>query len=357
MAFSVPDSWKPHIEGILTDPGVVVVVGGTDTGKTSLCTMLAGEGFRSGLSTAVVDGDLGQSEIGPPTTVGLGVVESEFALMSDLRPRALAFVGSTTPIGHLLPTAVAVKRLTEQAQRLGCGLVIVDTTGLVRGATAARLKTQKIELLRPKHIIAVQKGSECEHFLKLFDTWSECTVHRMQLSSGVRRKTPVIRTQRRTVRFREYFVSAKEHRIPFDDVVTVGAWLCTGQAMEPKLVKYVESVLGTPVNHAEILDQGVFVVIGKQYRSKGIDEMQEFFRTKSIHIVPVTRYKDLVVGLQGEHLETLALGLLKELDFPSRTMTISTPLRTIASVKSIKFGSVKVRPDGVEVGQLRPGEV
>src|SRR3989442_7161458 len=62
---------------------VTLILGTSDTGKTSLTARLAGALAARGERVAVVDADVGQSEIGPPTTVGLGHVPAAPAPPAD----------------------------------------------------------------------------------------------------------------------------------------------------------------------------------------------------------------------------------------------------------------------------------
>ena len=84
------------------------------------------------MSVGVVDADLGQSDIGPPTTVGLGRLCPPVERLADAEVLGLYFVGSTSPQGHLLPTVLGTRMMTEKALRLGLDRVIVDTSGLVK---------------------------------------------------------------------------------------------------------------------------------------------------------------------------------------------------------------------------------
>ena len=70
MPIQVPNEWQDHIDDVKASPGTVVVVGAIDVGKTTFCALLASQGVEAGIPTAVVDADMGQSEIGPPTTIG-----------------------------------------------------------------------------------------------------------------------------------------------------------------------------------------------------------------------------------------------------------------------------------------------
>jgi len=363
MAFQVPDEWQPHLQDIVSTPGVTVVIGAVDTGKTSFCALLANQALRAGVSTAVVDGDMGQSEIGPPTTVGLGIVESPIQALSDVEPRALCFIGTTSPVGHLLTSASGAKILVERAAELGRKLVIVDTTGLVRGLVARTLKTHKIELLRAKHIVALQKADEAEHFLRFFDAWRDCTIHRLPVSPAVRLKSQTLRAQRRAVRFREYFRGGQALDISLEQMPTSGTWLHTGSPLEPKSLTSASRALRSEVIHGELIGQmagrplGLYLVAKETYNRQGVEELKQEFGTSAVVVVPAAKYANLIVGLVDEHLNVLALGIVQKIDFRTRTAVVFAPLRSIQPVRAIRFGFLKLLPDGTEIGRIRPGEV
>ena len=48
----------------------VMLVGDTDTGKSTLSIYLANMAIRSGLLPSVIDGDIGQGDLAPPTAIG-----------------------------------------------------------------------------------------------------------------------------------------------------------------------------------------------------------------------------------------------------------------------------------------------
>lgn len=115
-------SWAQSVQALLDFPGVAMVLGAPDTGKTTrvadAALHLAGAG---GLPVAIVDADIGQSTIGPPTTIALSLIKRpvpEFSL-DTLPLHALLFVGAISPIGHLLQTVVATKRMVEKALQAG----------------------------------------------------------------------------------------------------------------------------------------------------------------------------------------------------------------------------------------------
>src|SRR5437773_5789241 len=115
---TVDPSWEMAVAQA-RDARVVLVIGETDTGKTSFTTYLANRLLAENLSVGVVDADLGQSDIGPPTTVGLGRLCPPVERLADAEVLGLYFVGSTSPQGHLLPTVLGTRMMTEKALRLG----------------------------------------------------------------------------------------------------------------------------------------------------------------------------------------------------------------------------------------------
>ena len=355
--------WTPHIEEMLASPGTIVIVGAVDVGKTSFCTVLANASFEAGISTAIVDADTGQSEIGPPTTIGVSVLESPVHSPGDLRPRGLYFVGSTSPVGHVTAAVAGVRMLADRARELGADQVIVDTTGLVKGLVARQLKTHKLEILHPRHVVALQRSSECEHFLRLFDVMAGCEVHRLDVSSDAHPKSQMLRAQRRAVRLAEYFREARTVEFSLDAVATSGTYLRTGIPMEPKFLKFASTVLRAEAPHGEFIGGtserpiGVYIVAPSGYDARGLEDLKQHFATSAIVVIPAIRYVNLAVGLIDDRLQTLAVGVIRKLDFRTRVASILTPLRSVHLVKAIRFGVLKLRPDGTEIARLRPGEV
>ena len=145
---------------------VALVLGATDTGKSTLVTRLAGALAEAGHAVGVVDADLGQSDVGPPTTVGLGRVHGPIERLAQAELVALEFLGVTSPARCMRETAESTARLVRHAQAIGCTRVLVDTSGLVGGGFGHALKRRKIDAVRPDVLIALQRADECEPILR-----------------------------------------------------------------------------------------------------------------------------------------------------------------------------------------------
>jgi polynucleotide 5'-kinase involved in rRNA processing len=147
--------------------GTTMLVGGLDTGKSTLARRIAQGGLEAGLTAAILDADIGQSSVGPPSTVGLKLVRQPGDLEPEALSRAdaLAFVGTTSPQGHLLPLVSGSRLLLDHARAQGADVVVVDTTGLVSGVFGQILKFYKIGLLRPDRVVGLERGEELEPLL------------------------------------------------------------------------------------------------------------------------------------------------------------------------------------------------
>jgi polynucleotide 5'-hydroxyl-kinase GRC3/NOL9 len=188
---------------------VTLLLGGLDSGKTTLARRIAAAGVEGGLAVGVLDADVGQSSVGPPATVGLRVCRTA----SDLEPDALAkadeiaFVGSASPQGHLLPLVVGARRLLDRARSEGVELVVVDTTGLVTGVYAQVLKYQKIELLQPDLVIGLARGQELEPLLGIVRRFFAADVVGLRVHPEVTATSVEQRAHNREQAMRRYFTA------------------------------------------------------------------------------------------------------------------------------------------------------
>ena len=156
------------IEALAREVGranVAMLMGGVDTGKTTLALASARLALSQGRTVALVDADVGNSTIGPPACVGLRILRGESDLETADRPDALHFVGTITPSRLVLQQVVATAAIVDRAKEMA-DLVILDTSAVVSGVAGETLKYHKTELCRPDKVIALQRGSEMEPLVR-----------------------------------------------------------------------------------------------------------------------------------------------------------------------------------------------
>jgi polynucleotide 5'-hydroxyl-kinase GRC3/NOL9 len=192
----VSEAWAAALEAAAAAQ-VTLVLGANDTGKTTLVTRLASALAEAGHCVGVVDADLGQSDVGPPTTVGLGHVRRPLERLADAELVALEFLGTTSPARCMRETAEATARLVRRALDLGDDRVLVDTSGLVEGSFGRALKRIKIDRVRPDVLVALQRADEVEPILRAYAEAGRPGIVRLPAAATVRRSATARRHARR----------------------------------------------------------------------------------------------------------------------------------------------------------------
>lgn len=142
-------------------PGVVMLIGASDTGKSTYARELAETALAGRQRVALVDVDVAVAAVGPPACAGVKYLDSPDDLRTLTVADEIRFVGSTSPKQLVLQLVIATSRLVAAA-RERADVVIVDTTGVVSGVTGETLKYHKLELCRPDLVIGLQRGGELE---------------------------------------------------------------------------------------------------------------------------------------------------------------------------------------------------
>ena len=202
----------------------VVLVGGLDTGKSTLSRALLTTAMDAGRSSALIDADVGQKSVGPPATVSLRMLGGP----QDLEPEALAmadaisFAGSTSPEGHMLPIVTGLAQMFRLAKERGADFVVVDTSGMVSGVYGQLLKYHKVEMLRPDLVVGLQRGEELLPLLGVIQRFFDTQVVPLGVHPGVVPSTVDQRSGNREEAMRRYF-SGELHRFRVQPTVFMPA--------------------------------------------------------------------------------------------------------------------------------------
>ena len=191
----------------------IVLIGGLDSGKSTLARALLRAAVEAGRPAAHLDADVGQKSVGPPATITLKMVRGAADLEADafVREDELSFVGSTSPEGHLLPVVTGVARLHRRAVEAGADFIVVDTSGLVSGIYGQILKYHKVEMLLPDLVVGLQRGEELQPLLGVIQRFFRTEVVPLGIHPDVVPTTVEQRAENREVAMRRYF-SAPLHR-------------------------------------------------------------------------------------------------------------------------------------------------
>jgi len=232
----------------------------------------------------------------------------------------------------------------------------VDTTGFVTGAAARRLKCAKVEAVRPQFVVAIQRKDELEHILRPMER-RNLRLIRLPVPETVMVKSPEMRQQRRVMRFFRYFQDARLHTFALSDIACEGTWFNTGTSLEWNEIHFLQETLRSRVFWAERTTEHLFVITDKVVDERALVIVEETFRVAHVTTAGVHRFVKLLLGLLNAEGDCLAIGILERIDFVNRTITVRTPLRDASGVAILRFGGLNVRPDGKEIGVVKPGEI
>ncbi len=343
--------WVRAAEGILARPGVVVLLGASDSGKTTLGRILSERWRTAGRTVGLVDGDIGQSSIGPPTTVGLEVITPNAPLPSHPFPLTLYFVGSTSPPGHFLPLILGTQALVHAGIAEGAEIVLVDTTGLILGAVAASLKWHKLQALRPQHVLALQRGEELEPILRLLEGQASLEIHRLPVSSRAIRRSHAARRTFREERFREYFASASRHDLASKGLRFSRLWLGTGRRVSQEDMTVLGVSLQTMPLYAEAAGEEGLVFVRGAYSRAALYQVRNALQVSDVHVIDVEQLRGTLLGLHDHDGDFLGLGILQDFDPEGGRLQVLSPFQDSGRIRMVAFGSLRLEVNGKELGE------
>jgi len=279
---SALEEWEDILRFVSARPcRVIYVMGATDRGKSTFCRYLARELLKEA-TVGYLDCDTGQSSIGPPTTVGLALYDES---PEDPGAVFLRFVGSTSPVGHMLQHLVATARLKEKASEEGTDYLIIDSPGWVVEPGAQEFHIRMIDLLQPDLLVAIQSDHELEGIAVNFRRHPRMEVRTVPVSERVVERRRGWRRIYRTRKFERYFSD-----------------LCT----------HTLSLAG----------------IGVHGRMPGT------FRDED--------WSNLIIALCDPEMMVITLGIVENLDIIGGTITFRSPPFDAGSVASLHVGSLRI---------------
>jgi polynucleotide 5'-hydroxyl-kinase GRC3/NOL9 len=208
----IPSDWEKI--DIRQLSGISMIVGGPDVGKSTLAMHLYSRLREVFPRLGYLDGDPGQCSLGPPGCMTLAFDGERQGAFPPAGKSWKIFAGSTSPRGHMVQFLSATCRLAQAALQEGAPAIVCDTSGFVSpSGGGTTLKWAKIELLRPKTLIAIQRDEELEPLLAPLRRSRRMRMIVVSPSPKAVRRDAAARRAHRTEKFREYFAGAGPLRV------------------------------------------------------------------------------------------------------------------------------------------------
>jgi polynucleotide 5'-hydroxyl-kinase GRC3/NOL9 len=211
---TIPPSWQAAFEtlrGLQKKPAVAMVIGGVDSGKTSFCTYLINRLTREKQAVAVLDEDMGQSDIGPPCTIAYAHVSKPVTDLFSLEGENTFFVGATSPSDAADATVEGTATLmAEILCKKTPDFVVVNTDGWATGEAAVEFKSRLAKAVNPDVVFCLEPKDEVPTLCATFgDALGEFQEERADSPVAVRLRDKEKRRNLRELGYAKYLAGAK----------------------------------------------------------------------------------------------------------------------------------------------------
>lgn len=333
------DSWQELMK-ISSRPVVALVLGTVDSGKSSFCTYLVNKAVSEKRKVAVVDGDLGQSDIGPPCTVAYNLISKPITDLFNLQARNAIFVGFTSPNRVTNKVIEALLALEKESLTGNPSLLIVNTDGWVEGECAVNYKVELVKTLEPQIIFCIQQKDE---LAQVCDTVGNFRKIMVESPQAIRQRDTEKRKSLRELGYIKYLKGSKVQSlslgwIKVEDSELFG--LCQTHPGARQASK-IYGLLGMKPLHVAELGDRICVVIGRRRWIEGdrIKKLQEVTGKK----VVVTRKGEeegVFAGLYNASRKFLGVGVLQEIDYLRKSVKVCTPVS--GDIGILALGNVRL---------------
>jgi len=351
---TIPEDWDKVVDYLISKKiNSVIIFGEVDTGKTFFSTYIVNKLLAKNLIPSVLDCDTGQSDIGPPSTLGVAVFKKPILFMTEVEPNKLYFVGSHSPSEHFLYYLCGFTKLVKYGIE-DSDIVIIDTPGWVLGDGGRMLRNSEVEILRSLGtnfvVILLQRKNEVEH---LVVTLPKDKVIKLAVSKKASYTSAEERKKLREFVYKKYFSQLEKIELDFDKIKTDRVYFLTGQQ-----VQIQKEIRSSNILWIEKLPgfEGLYVVSEKLLSQKEHEVFKEIYDVKKIRNVTKKDFDNVIVSLLDEKHEVICLGIIEEIDFVNKKMYIYVPKgNENKDIKIVQFGSLKLTSDIKEAGFVEPG--
>jgi len=351
---TIPEDWDKVVDYLISKKiNSVIIFGEVDTGKTFFSTYIVNKLLAKNLIPSVLDCDTGQSDIGPPSTLGVAVFKKPILFMTEVEPNKLYFVGSHSPSEHFLYYLCGFTKLVKYGIE-NSDIVIIDTPGWVLGDGGRMLRNSEVEILRSLVtnfvVILLQRKNEVEH---LVVTLPKDKVIKLAVSKKASYTSAEERKKLREFVYKKYFSQLEKIELDFDKIKTDRVYFLTGQQ-----VQIQKEIRSSNILWIEKLPgfEGLYVVSEKLLSQKEHEVFKEIYDVKKIRNVTKKDFDNVIVSLLDEEHEVICLGIIEEIDFVNKKMYIYVPKgNENKDIKIVQFGSLKLTSDIKEAGFVEPG--
>jgi len=165
--------WKDVASTVATHrPNCIMLVGATDTGKSTLATYLSNIAIANGLKVSIVDGDVGQGDLAPPGCIGAARIGEQFLDLTNIDAEHYSFIGATSPRRAEGLIISSIKGIVEKLSARS-DICIVNTDGYI-DEHGIDYKIELARTLRPDLVVYLGNPAKAR---RLLDEFKDTIMH------------------------------------------------------------------------------------------------------------------------------------------------------------------------------------
>lgn len=347
---TIPREWHKLIQKINNNSlKKIIVLGEMDTGKSFFITYMANKLIQLNKKVGVIDSDLGQSDIGPPGTIGFTILNQPIMFLNNANITGMEFIGSHSPGLHMVTTIVQFNKIINKCSKL-CDIMLINTSGWVTGDGGRLLSRAKIDILNPDIIVLMQRKKDCEHLVK--NIFPPEKVIRLTASKKASETSKGEREKLRNLSSKNYFKNAKIISLKLNNIETDKCFFKSGEQIND-----LEKIIRQKILFAEKYSsyEGTLIITEKKLKASEIKTIRNNGYINIKNLTPAFS-DEALVGLRNKQHELLDIGIIKKINFLNNQIKIITPYNGNKNkIKIIQFGALKYKHNGTENGFFEPG--
>ncbi|MEM3577856.1 MAG: Clp1/GlmU family protein [Candidatus Bathyarchaeia archaeon] len=340
---TIPPSWieaSNEVLEIQERPALIMVIGNVDSGKSSFCTYIVNKLLNEKHKVAVLDGDLGQSDIGPPCSVAYNFVAKPVTDLFNLETKNAFFVGVASPSSAIDKVIEGLVSLKREILDGNPDFIVVNTDGWIEGEDAVNYKIRLVNELLPNMVLCIKQGEEIMPLVNAIESFRKLVV---ESPPAIKQRSRERRKSLRELGYIKYLKNAKVQSIPLNWVNIEGSELLNISKIseKSKRARIIYDLLGMkPLHFVELKDK-VYVVIGRGrwISDENIRKVEQFVE-KRVEVIRKGQEEGALTALYDGERKFLGIGVLQEVDYIRKTLKILTPVSK--EIATIVVGKIKL---------------
>lgn len=354
----IPGDWIPIFQKVLIQDGAVLVLGKSDSGKTSLIKALTYFLVKRNKKIGLIDLDVGQSTLGPPATIAMSTIDKEKLKDGYIPADNMLFVGMVSPARCMDRFLEKILKLYTVTEKRMADTILVDTTGLIMGNIGSFLKKSVIERIKPAILIALQFSQELEPILSLFEAGPSPQIYRIKPYQNIVQRSWRDRKLRREKQFYHYFQNSKLREVDVSAITirdfNFGISLC----VDSEIIGTIKQKFALGLVYAEKIKNRVVLILSEPQNIPGKDfflKIKKNLQVEQIIVLFPCWFQYLVVSFNTAGGLSKGLGIISNIDFKKKKITIHSPVFIEPNTSTeVVLGQIRVRPDGAELPYKEP---